>query len=339
MISHSEKKAHDQLEYPKTIEEVLQYTQDEMDRVERVIDENLHSDVILIPQVGKYVIRSGGKRIRPMLTVLSSQLCGYHGPGHIVMAAVIELIHTATLLHDDVIDHAALRRGERSVNSLWSNETSILVGDFFFTRAFSMMVELRSFFILEFMSKTCRRLAEGEILELARSGDTNISEEDYIAIIRDKTAVLISAACRLGAILGEATEWEEHLSTYGMNLGMAFQMVDDLLDYEAEEAQLGKTIGKDLQEGKITLPMIRALHGCSDSERKRIVEAIRSRAEDASSLPEIREIIRKYDGLEYTHSLANRYVETAKMSLESMPTGPDKTALLALADFVATRRN
>jgi len=249
-----------------TMEDVFGYVEEDLRRVEQVLRNGLSSEVSLIPQVGRYVFESGGKRMRPLLTILSSRLCGYQGNAHVIMAAVTELIHTATLLHDDVVDHADLRRGSRSVNSLWSSETSILIGDFLFTRSFCMMVEHGDMRILELMSKACNQLAEGEILELAKSGDPGIGEDDYLAIVRDKTAVLISAACRLGPILGEKPEWEGDLSLFGMNLGVAFQLVDDVLDYAAEEEELGKTIGKDIQEGKVTLPIIRTVHRLGEKE-------------------------------------------------------------------------
>jgi octaprenyl-diphosphate synthase len=322
-----------------SMEEVFRYVREDLDRVEQVLVEGLQSEVQLIAQVGKYLFRSGGKRMRPLLTILSSRICGYRGEAHLSMAAATELIHTATLLHDDVVDHADLRRGTRSVNTLWNSETSILVGDFLFTRSFCMMVANRDIMILDLMSQACRQLAEGEILELAKGGDPSIQEEDYLTIVRDKTAVLISAATRMGAILGNRPEWEEDLARYGMNLGMAFQLVDDVLDYAAEEGELGKTIGKDLQEGKVTLPVIRTLTQCTDAEKARLVEIIRSRSSEPRHLREIFTTIRRYDGLKHTHSRARGFVETAKVHLRPLPDGRDKSALMAVADFVASRRN
>jgi octaprenyl-diphosphate synthase len=322
-----------------TMEEVFVYVRKDLEGVEQVLMASLNSDVKLIPEVGQHILRSGGKRMRPLLTILSSRICDYRGKAHLDLAAVVELIHTATLLHDDVVDHADLRRGSRSVNNLWNSETSVLVGDYLFTRAFCKMVEHPNMEILELMSQTCRLLAEGEILELAKSGDPHIHEEDYLTIVRNKTAVLISAACRIGAILGERPEWEEDLAKYGMNLGMAFQLIDDVLDYEAKEQVLGKTIGKDLQEGKVTTPMIRTLQSCTKAERDRMVEIIRARSQDSNHLHEILETIHKYDGLQYAHSKAENYVDDAKMSLGLLPDGRDKFALLAVADFVATRTN
>ena len=339
MISPSEDNAPSVGPSPMSMEEVFRYVREDLDRVEGVLVEGLQSGVPLIARVGKYVFQSGGKRMRPLLAILSSRICGYKGEAHLSMAAATELIHTATLLHDDVVDHADLRRGTRSVNTLWNSETSILVGDFLFTRSFCMMVANKDMRILDLMSQACRHLAEGEILELAKSGDPSIPEEEYLTIVRDKTAVLISAATRMGAILGNRPEWEEDLASYGMNLGMAFQLVDDVLDYAADEEELGKTVGKDLQEGKVTLPVIRTLSQCTQEEKERLVEIIRSRSTEPKHLHEIFTTIRRHDGLKHTHSRARGFVEIAKARLNPLPDGRDKAALLAVADFVASRRN
>ncbi len=338
MISLSEDQIPCDGHWALTMEEVFGYVQEDLHRVEQVLRNGLSSEVSLIPQVGRYVFESGGKRMRPLLTILSSRLCGYQGSAHLIMAAVTELIHTATLLHDDVVDHADLRRGARSVNSLWSSETSILIGDFLFTRSFCMMVEHGDIRILELMSKACNQLAEGEILELAKSGDPNIGEDDYLAIVRDKTAVLIAAACRLGPILGEKPQWEEPLSLFGMNLGVAFQLVDDVLDYAAEEEELGKTVGKDIQEGKVTLPIIRTLGRCTAAERSRLTEVIKARSASQKEVHEILETVQNYDGLQYTQQMALRFVKEAKASLVELPPSKAKAALLAVADFVAARK-
>ncbi|MGQ9654411.1 MAG: polyprenyl synthetase family protein [Thermodesulfobacteriota bacterium] len=339
MISPSEERNSPLGQILMSIEEVFQYVREELELVEKILVGSLHSDVLLISQVGQYIFRSGGKRMRPLLTILSSKACDYSGSSHLAMAAVVELIHTATLLHDDVVDHADLRRGSRSVNYIWNSETSILVGDYLFTRAFCTMVDHRDMRILDLMSSTCRQLAEGEILELAKSGDPKITEEDYLAIVRAKTAVLISAACRMGAILGNRQEWEEDLAAFGMNLGMAFQLVDDVLDYAAEQEELGKTIGKDLNEGKVTLPVIRTLARSTHAERERLSQIIRSRSQDPQDLQEILETIHGHDGLDYTHEMARRYVQEAKARLTRIPESRDKASLLAVADFVASRRN
>jgi octaprenyl-diphosphate synthase len=339
MTSPSEERAVQKIDESMSMEEVFLYVKEDLDRVEETLIKSLRSDVLLISEVGRYIFKSGGKRMRPLLTILSSRLCGYEGDAHISLAAVMELIHTATLLHDDVVDHAEMRRGERSVNRLWNSETSILIGDFLFTRSFCMMVEHQDLKILDFMSETCKRLAEGEILELAKSADPAVKEQDYLSIIRDKTAVLISASCRVGAILGHRPQWEEALASFGLNLGLAFQLVDDLLDFEAEEDQLGKTIGKDLQEGKVTLPLIRTLQMCTDEEREELCRLIKLRSQDPLHLHSVQAIIKRYDGLEYCESMARRYIEEAKGFLDPIPSSRPKTALLSVADFIVQRRH
>lgn len=322
-----------------TIGEVFEFVRDELASVEDILRNGLSSEVQLIGQVGRYVFESGGKRMRPLLTILSSKVCGYQGSSHLIMAAVTELIHTATLLHDDVVDHAELRRGARSVNALWSSETSILVGDFLFTRSFFMMVGQKDLRILELISRACCQLAEGEILELAKSGDPDIGEEDYLEIVKNKTAVLISAACQLGPLLAKRYEWEELLGAYGMNLGMAFQLVDDLLDYSAAEWELGKTIGKDIQEGKVTLPIIRTLQSCTPQERSRLADVIRSRSVSPRDLQDVFETVHQYDGLDYTRAMARNYVEKAKANLKDIPASKAKDSLIAVAEFVASRKS
>lgn len=339
MMSLSEDKVLSGAGAVLTMAGVFELVRDDLQAVEEVLRNGLSSDVPLIGQVGRYVFESGGKRMRPLLTILSSKVCGYQGEAHIKMAAVTELIHTATLLHDDVVDHAELRRGAKSVNALWSSETSILVGDFLFTRSFYMMVEHQDMRILELISRACCQLAEGEILELAKSGDPTIGEEDYLAVVRNKTAVLISAACQLGPILGGKPQWEKPLASFGMNLGMAFQLVDDVLDYCAEEEELGKTIGKDIQEGKVTLPIIRTLMRCTKEERKRLEGVIRSRSADQRDLHDIFETVRAYDGLQYTQEMAREFVDRAKSDLEGLPWSKAKSALLSVADFVASRKS
>ena len=339
MIYHSNAQGAVKNEAAVRIEDIFNDVREEIDRVETILVESLNSDVLLIPKVGQYVFQSGGKRMRPLLAILSSRICSYEGDTHLTMAAVIELIHTATLLHDDVVDHADLRRGARSVNNLWSSETSILVGDFLFTQAFCMMVESKDLEVLDLLSRTCRELAEGEILELSKSGDPAITEEDYLNIVKNKTAVLIAAAGCLGAILSKRMEVKGNLVDYGLSLGMAFQLIDDLLDFAADEKELGKTIGKDLFEGKVTLPIIRTLEKSSDEEREKLSSIIQTRSQQEQDLQIIIEAVHNSDSLEYTQWIAEQYVRKAKESLGVFPDGRYKTALLEVADFVAARRS
>src|SRR5512137_357847 len=240
---------------------------DDLKNVELQFKKDLQSDVALIRKVGEYVFSSGGKRIRPALLLLSAHLCDYHGDRHVPLASVVEFIHTATLLHDDVVDNANLRRGIASANTLWGNEASVLVGDFLFSKSFSLMVADGDLSILQVLSNATTLIAEGEVLQLVCTSDLEITEERYVEVIESKTAILISAACRAGAILGTATpEQEEALGHFGMNLGIAFQLMDDTLDYIASEEQFGKSIGHDLEEGKITLPLIHTLSRCTAAE-------------------------------------------------------------------------
>ena len=249
----------------------------ELKAIEAEMTRNLISEIVMIPTVSQYLISSGGKRFRPMLLILCAKLCGYRGPRTVPLAGTVEFIHTATLLHDDVVDRAFMRRGMASANSVWGDGASVLVGDFLFTKSFCLIVQDGDLHILDMVSQATTRMAEGEVMQLVRMGDPDITEEDYYFVVTNKTAVLISAACQIGAILGGASpEREKALAEFGLNLGIAFQLMDDLLDYVAAEEMFGKTIGKDLSEGKITLPLIRVLQLCRPQEKARISEIIQN---------------------------------------------------------------
>src|SRR5512138_2108433 len=248
---------------------VLALIGEELKGVEEQFKKDLASDVPLIRKVGEYVLSSGGKRIRPALLLLAAKLCGYTGSRHIPLASVVEFIHTATLLHDDVVDEANIRRGIPSANTLWGNSASVLVGDFLFSKSFSLMVADGDLNVLRVLSAATTRIAEGEVLQLVCTSDLEITEERYIEVVVCKTAVLLAAACQAGAIIGGATaEQEAALAAFGMDLGIAFQLMDDTLDYVADEKEFGKSIGHDLEEGKITLPLIETLKRCSAAERE-----------------------------------------------------------------------
>lgn len=321
------------------IEGALRFAEEDLKKIEEELVRSLASEVAFISTVGKYVFGSGGKRLRPLLTILSSRLCRYKGGLHIPLAAAIELIHTATLLHDDVVDNSDLRRGRRSVNYRWNSDTSILVGDFLFTRSFCTMVEGGDMRILDLMSRTCRQIAEGEILELVKSGNVSTTEEDYVSIITYKTAVLIAAACQVGAILGGVSDEKEMaLYHFGMSFGTAFQIVDDALDLMADQEELGKPLCKDLEEGKITLPIIRSLQNSRSKERKRLVELIQKRSFPEEERQEIVEMIRHHGALKYTMDRAKRYIAEAKHYLDLFPPSEEKEHLLSVADFVVQRR-
>jgi len=312
---------------------------DDLRKVEAEFKKNLDSDVVLISKMGQYLLGSGGKRFRPMILILSTKLCGYQGDRHIPLASIIEFIHTASLLHDDVVDEAELRRGSASANTVWGSEASVLVGDFLFSKSFWLMVQDGDRRILRVLSEACTRLAEGEIQELINTSDLSLSEEDYISIVTRKTAVLISAACQIGAILGRADpRTERSMASFGLNLGIAFQLVDDTLDYVSEEKEFGKTIGTDLKEGKVTLPLIRTLQRCTPTERKQLEDIFFSDKITHDQFLVVVEMIQKHQAPNYTLERAKGFVTEAKKCLAEFQTSEAKTAILGLADYVVERR-
>jgi len=318
----------------------LSLMQDEMPLVEEKFREYLDSDVELIRKVGEYVLSSGGKRLRPMLLLLCARMVGYTGDQHVPLAAVIEFIHTATLLHDDVVDAAVLRRGNASANSVWGNEASVLVGDFLFAKSFSVMVRTGDLRVLEIVSDATTRMAEGEALQLISTCDVDMDEERYMTVIRTKTAVLIAAACRCGGLLGEVTpEQDLALREFGMDLGVAFQLMDDALDYVADEADFGKVTCHDLEEGKVTLPLIQVLRECSAEERSRIAEVLDQEERGSDDLGFVNSLVERYEGIAYTRQRAAELVVRAKERLALFPDSPYREALAELAEFVVARRH
>jgi octaprenyl-diphosphate synthase len=311
---------------------------DDLKLVEQQFRKDLESDVPLIRKVGEYVLSSGGKRVRPALLLLAARLCGYEGDKAVPLASVIEFIHTATLLHDDVVDSATLRRGSASANALWGNEASVLVGDFLFSKSFSLMVGVGSLDILRVLSGATTIIAEGEVMQLLCTGELDLIEERYIGVVRSKTAILMSAACEAGAILGAVgADRQGALADFGMDLGIAFQLMDDTLDYIATEEEFGKSIGHDLEEGKITLPLIHTLRQCTANERS-VIEAVVEK--DEMSLDDFREVsglVKQYGGIEFTVDAARRYIDNCRSHLDAFDATPVKTALLDLADYVVTR--
>lgn len=320
------------------IQEAYDIIKQDLKDVEQEFRKNLDSDVPLIKKVGEYILNNGGKRLRPSLLLLCAKLCGYQGNRHIPLAAVVEFIHTATLLHDDVVDNASLRRGKAAANTLWGSGASILVGDFLFSKSFCLTVEDGDIKVLKVLSGTTTKMAEGEVLQLLKGSDIDTTEKDYMAVVTNKTASLISAACRIGAIVGKAfLEKEEALAKYGMDLGIAFQLVDDCLDYTSNNEELGKIVGNDLREGKITLPLICAMKNASALERDGILAAIEAENIDDSQLSSAVELINKYKGIEYALSKARFHVENAKACLNIFEPNVEKAALIALADYVVER--
>ena len=317
---------------------VLNLLNDEILRVEEQFRKDLASRVPLIRKVGEYVLASGGKRVRPMMLLLSAKLAGYQGDSHVGLASVVEFIHTATLLHDDVVDSAVLRRGQDSVNAVWGNEASVLVGDFLFAKSFSIMVREGNLEILKTLSDATTQMAEGEVLQLISTCDVDLDEERYIEVVRNKTAVLLSAATRCGALLGACPpEQEEALSAYGMDLGIAFQFMDDALDYVADQDAFGKECGHDLLEGKVTLPLIHTLKRCNAEERKKIAGIIEQETLPDEDLKYIVGLIHSYDGIDYTRDRAKLLIESAKGHLALFADCPAKEAMIRLADYVVSR--
>jgi len=324
---------------PSSIEWVLKMIGDDLERVDREFRKNLSSEVPIISAIGEHLLLSGGKRFRPILLLLSAKLCSYQGNQHISMASLIEFIHTATLLHDDVVDGAELRRGSKSVNSTWGNEASVLVGDFLFTKSFSLMVESGNWRILQTIARATTVMAEGELQELMKTNDLGLTEEGYLSIITRKTASLISSATQIGALLGNVSaEEEKALLDFGMDVGIAFQLIDDNLDYTSREEEFGKKIGIDLQDGKITLPLIFALGHCDVRERSLIQETVDSHPISKEAFLRVVEIIERYDGIQYTWKKAKGFVEMAKKRLHVFPDSKEREALCALADYVIERK-
>lgn len=312
---------------------------DELEKVEVELINTLSSQVTLINKAGGYIIGSGGKRFRPLMLLLVAKYCNYRGERHIPLACIFEYIHTATLLHDDVLDNAKVRRGNSSVNSVWGDRTSVLVGDFFLSKAFSLSVRVGDLKIMKVVSDATTQVAEGETMQTERSGDIELTEEEYTTIITNKTASLIAAACQVGAILGNSSPKREHtFKNYGLNLGIAFQMVDDTLDYISEDRSFGKAIYKDLQEGKITLPLIYTLREASAKDKEIIAKILKSDCLDKEDLAVIIDSIKKYKGISYVFTRAKEYINASMHSIQELDASPIKDVLIATADYVLERK-
>ncbi|MBI5892522.1 MAG: polyprenyl synthetase family protein [Deltaproteobacteria bacterium] len=321
------------------IQQIYDLISEDLKKVEIEFKKNLHSDIFLIRKMGEYILGSGGKRVRPLLVLLSAKLCKYNGESHIPFAAIVEFIHTATLLHDDVVDEAELRRGKVSANVLWGNGASVLVGDFLYSKSFYLMIEHGDMEILKIMSKTTTQMSEGEILQLLKSNDPETTEGEYLEIVKNKTAILMSAACQTGAILGRVSrEKQEAISNFGLNIGMAFQLTDDCLDYTSKNEELGKAVGNDLKEGKITLPLIHLLKNSTPDEKQEILKLIGQDDLNKSKLIYVINMINKYKSVDYAMAKAKRCVDEAKACLEIFEPSSERTALIGLADYVFERR-
>lgn len=320
------------------LDQVLELTGQDMGAVNQLIRDRLRSDVVLVNQISEYIIQAGGKRLRPVVHLLCARACGSQREPAVTMAAVIEFIHTATLLHDDVVDESERRRGRRTAHTIWGNAASVLVGDFLYSRSFQMMVALDRMRVMQILADTTNTIAEGEVLQLMHLGNTELSEADYMRVIDSKTACLFAAACRLGAVLVDAGEsMEKSLDAYGQNLGLAFQIADDLLDYSASDEDLGKNLGDDLAEGKVTLPLILALENASESDRGFLESALADGG--TSQLDRVRTILEQTGALDQTARRARELARKASTALDPLPDSPEKQALMTLAEYAVSRQN
>jgi octaprenyl-diphosphate synthase len=308
----------------------------DMQAVNNLIARRLNSDVVLVNEVARYIVNSGGKRIRPLLLILSAHAFEYQGTDHIDLAAVIEFIHTATLLHDDVVDSSALRRGQHSANSVWGNEASVLVGDFLYSRAFQMMVNVNSMRIMEIMSDTTTVISEGEVMQLLNCQNPDTSEQEYLRVIYAKTGKLFEAAARIGAVLGNSS-WrqEQAMASFGRYLGTAYQLIDDVLDYSGSAEATGKNLGDDLAEGKPTLPIINAIRNGTPAEAKLIRGAILTGGRE--NINAVMQAVESTGAMAYTARAANAQLELALQALKAIPPSAHKEALQTLAEFAVSR--
>ena len=320
------------------LKEIVALVEDDLVRVEELFEEQVKSDVRLLAEIGGYVREGGGKRVRPALLLLACRLAGYRGDRAILLASVVEFIHTATLLHDDIIDEATVRRGRRSVNSRWGNDVTVLLGDFLYTKSMSMALSQDNLKILRLLSDVTLRMIEGEILEIERNGKLEVTEDEHVDLMRRKTADLFAACTRIGAILADAgDEKERALAGYGLNLGICFQMVDDLLDFTADEKTLGKPVANDLREGKLTLPMIFLLRKAGAAGASKVRAVLEDRGFERVSREEIVRLAREHGALDEARILAERYAEAARRDLQAFDRSAYREALEVLPDFILAR--
>jgi len=319
-----------------TIEDIYNLVSEDMNQLNSCIQERLYSEVVLINQIGTYIINSGGKRLRPVIHLLAAQACGHQTKQHINLAAIVEFIHTATLLHDDVVDASELRRGKETANALFGNEASVLVGDFLYSRAFQMMVEIGSMRVMEILADATNTIAEGEVLQLLNCNDPDTTEERYMEVIHNKTAKLFESAAQLGAVLtSQPPEIEQALAKYGMHLGCAFQLIDDVLDYTASAEDMGKNIGDDLAEGKPTLPLIYAMREGTPEQIALIRNAIKNGGLD--DIDQVMDAVTSNGAIEYTANTAKKEAQLAIEALVLIPDSSYKEALHFLAEFSVQR--
>ncbi len=323
---------------PVDFNAIKNLTTTEATAVDQLILNELSSDVILINQIGHYIIGNGGKRLRPMLLLLAAKALGGANENHLILAAVIEFIHTATLLHDDVVDESLLRRGNESANAVWGNAASVLVGDYLYSSAFEMMVRTNNMRVMEILSKTTTAIAEGEVLQLLNCNNPDTTEAQYLEVISRKTAILFSAATRLAAVLSASDPAiESGLADYGQHLGIAFQLIDDALDYKATQEELGKNLGDDLAEGKPTLPLIYAIQQSAAAEAGIVIDAIKNGCREAFN--DVYQIVKNTRAITYTEKRAEEEAQKAIASLSLLPDSDYKQALISLAQFAVQRNH
>ena len=316
--------------------EIQALMKNELDQMNKILVNRLDSNVDLISQMSHYIISSGGKRIRPLLLLLCARATDYDGDYHYSMAVVIELIHTATLLHDDVVDQSTTRRGQETANELWGNAPSVLVGDFLYSRAFEIMVEPNSMEIMQILLKATNQISEGEVLQLLNIKNANVTQKEYYRVIERKTACLFKAACQIAGILSNSNQKViEAMGKFGMHLGNAFQIIDDTLDYESDSNIIGKEVGDDLSEGKVTLPMIYALEKTTKSDNKILTDAIQNA--DASNINQVVEILMNVDAFQYSRDIANKESNMALESIDILPSSKYKSALKLLCKISLER--
>lgn len=321
-----------------SVKPLVDLTNSDMGEVNKLILSKAGSDVEMIPEVAEHLISSGGKRLRPMLTIAAANMLGYNGEGHIKLATSVEFMHTATLLHDDVVDESDMRRGKSTARTIWGNQASVLVGDFLLGQAFKMMVDVGSLEALDVLSTAASVIAEGEVLQLSVAKNMETTEDNYLQVIRAKTAALFSAAAEVGPIIANSSRAErDALKSFGANLGLAFQMVDDALDYGGTADALGKNVGDDFREGKITLPIILAYRRGNDDERNFWKSAIEVGQSDDAALERAMALVNKYDGIADTVARAEHYSAIARDALAPLRDSPEKSALLEVVDFCLSR--
>jgi octaprenyl-diphosphate synthase len=319
-------------------ERVAALVGDDLAAVEAEIRHELHSPVPLIQEMGGYIAAAGGKRLRPILLLLAARLADYRGPRAIRLACVVELLHTATLIHDDVVDAAPLRRGQPSANAQWGDDASVLVGDHLYSKSFAMLVRDNDRGVMETLARSTVSMTEAEVFQLQLKRSGQISEADYMRIITQKTASFMSACCRIGALLGALpSEQTEALTRYGLDVGVAFQISDDALDFDADQARLGKAIAADLREGKRTLPLITMLERVPPAQAERVRGLLRRRALEAADVEDIRRLVLEHDGVEYARARAHAFAQAAKADLEAFAPSEERETLSLVADFVVDR--